>query len=146
MAGTPPAGNVSEVVFTTHPQATDDTSDDPFVKTAAKCRARYFGPSCKVADKLSHCLNSPRRSALECCVWSTTHKPDFSRLASTANIACVHSDAGQTAARAPVRPLTCIGVQGGRGGKNVPHVCMASIEALEPTVGDYLERAVEERG
>ena len=51
---TPPAGNVPEAIFTTPPHATDDASDDPFVKAATKCCACCHGPSCEVADELSH--------------------------------------------------------------------------------------------
>ena len=94
---TPPAGKVPEVVLTTPPHATDDASDEPFVKAAAKCRARCHGPSCEVAVILNHYVNSFTRSALELCVRSTEHRPDLSSSATTANIACVHSDAGRIA-------------------------------------------------
>ena len=44
---------------------------------------------------LNHCLNSITKSALESCIRSTKHNPDLSRSATTANIACIHSDAGR---------------------------------------------------
>ena len=84
-------------MLTTPPHATDNVSNEPFVKAAAKCRARYHGPSCEVAVILNHCLNSLTRSALESFVRSTKHRPDFSSSVTTANIACVHSDAGRIA-------------------------------------------------
>ena len=38
--------------------------------------------------------------------------------------------------------LTFVGVRGGRGKMNGLHVCEASIEALEPAVGDDIQRNV----
>ena len=85
-------------MLTTPPHATDNVSNEPFVKAAAKCRARYHGPSCEVAVILNHCLNSLTGSALELCARLTEHRPDLSSSTTTANIECVHhSDAGRIA-------------------------------------------------
>ena len=44
-----------------------------------------------------------------------------------------------------MRPLIFVGVQGGGREKDGLHVCVASIEVVKPTVGDHLQRNVEER-
>ena len=47
---TPPEGKVPEFVLTAPPDATKDASDDPFIKAAAKCRARCHGPTSEVIN------------------------------------------------------------------------------------------------
>ena len=43
------------------------------------------------------------------------------------------------------RPNTFACVQTRREEKDGPHVCVASIEGLEPNVGDHIQRNVDER-
>ena len=107
---TPPAREVPEVVLSSPPHATDDASGTPFVRAAAKCRTRCHGPSCEVAVILGHYLNSLTSQpwSLESCVRSTEHRPDVLSSATTANIACVHSDAGRIATVMLMRLLRAI--------------------------------------
>lgn len=94
---TPPAGNCPEVVLTTPPQATEDASDEPFVRDAEKWQARCHGPSCEVTVSANHCLNSTTRSAFDARDRSTFESPDRSSAVEAANMSCVHNDAGRMA-------------------------------------------------
>ena len=82
-------------VLCTPAHATEDASDQRFVRPAAMCDTRCYGTSCEVAEIINDCLNSPTRSALGLCVRVTDHHPDYSRSATTVHIACVYSDAGR---------------------------------------------------
>ena len=53
------------------------------------------------------------------------------------------SQCGERSPRAGALTFVC--VQKRRGEKDGPHVCVASIEALEPNVGDDIQRNAEER-